>query len=95
MIGDLEGRPGACSTISTDAPVRASRTTCSCRTDAAITGARFAVGSSSATGFALHHAIITASRNSLLVTMYAEIERARKGEIWGSRNDSCEGAARC
>ncbi|HWE13005.1 MAG TPA: FCD domain-containing protein [Solirubrobacteraceae bacterium] len=43
--------------------------------------------------FALHHAIVTASRNQLLVAMYDVVERARKGEIWGSlkvRNDSRE-----
>lgn len=41
--------------------------------------------------FALHHAIVVASRNPLLLAMYAVIERARKGEIWGNlkrRNDS-------
>jgi DNA-binding FadR family transcriptional regulator len=41
--------------------------------------------------FALHHAIVAASRNQLLREMYASIERARKGEIWGNlkrRNDS-------
>lgn len=43
--------------------------------------------------FALHHAIVAASRNQLLVEMYAAVERARKGELWGSlkrRNDSLE-----
>ncbi len=43
--------------------------------------------------FALHHAIVAASRNRLLVAMYEVVERARKGEIWGSlkrRNDSRE-----
>jgi GntR family uxuAB operon transcriptional repressor len=43
--------------------------------------------------FALHHAIVVASRNQLLVAMYDVIERARKGEIWGNlklRNDSRE-----
>ena len=43
--------------------------------------------------FALHHAIIAASRNPLLVAMYQEVERARKGPLWGSlkrRNDSRE-----
>jgi GntR family transcriptional regulator, uxu operon transcriptional repressor len=34
--------------------------------------------------FALHHAIIAASRNPLLVAMYHEVERARKGALWGS-----------
>lgn len=41
--------------------------------------------------FALHHAIVVASRNPLLVAMYQEVERARKGQLWGSlkrRNDS-------
>jgi DNA-binding FadR family transcriptional regulator len=43
--------------------------------------------------FALHHAIVVASRNQLLVAMYDVVERARKGEIWGNlklRNDSRE-----
>jgi DNA-binding FadR family transcriptional regulator len=43
--------------------------------------------------FALHHAIVAASRNSLLVAMYQEVERARKGALWGNlkrRNDSRE-----
>jgi DNA-binding FadR family transcriptional regulator len=43
--------------------------------------------------FALHHAIVAASRNPLLVTMYQEVERARKGQLWGSlkrRGDSRE-----
>jgi DNA-binding FadR family transcriptional regulator len=43
--------------------------------------------------FALHHAIVAASRNQLLLSMYAEVERARQGEIWGNlkrRNDSRE-----
>jgi DNA-binding FadR family transcriptional regulator len=43
--------------------------------------------------FALHHAIVVASRNQLLVAMYGIVERARKGEIWGNlklRNDSRE-----
>ena len=43
--------------------------------------------------FALHHAIVAASRNQLILAMYAVVERARKGEIWGSmkaRNDSRE-----
>ncbi len=34
--------------------------------------------------FALHHAIVAASRNPLLVSMYGFVERAREGEIWGS-----------
>ncbi|MGN6872182.1 MAG: FadR/GntR family transcriptional regulator [Solirubrobacteraceae bacterium] len=34
--------------------------------------------------FALHHAIVAASRNPLLVAMYHEVERARKGALWGS-----------
>ena len=34
--------------------------------------------------FALHHAIMAASRNRLLLDMYAIIERARRGAIWGS-----------
>lgn len=43
--------------------------------------------------FALHHAIVAASRNQLLLAMYDVVERARKGEIWGSlklRHDSRE-----
>jgi DNA-binding FadR family transcriptional regulator len=43
--------------------------------------------------FALHHAIMAASRNGLLLDMYAIIERARRGAIWGSlkrRSDSSE-----
>jgi DNA-binding FadR family transcriptional regulator len=43
--------------------------------------------------FALHHAIVAASRNQLLVRMYAVVERARQGELWGTlkrRNDSRE-----
>jgi DNA-binding FadR family transcriptional regulator len=43
--------------------------------------------------FALHHAIVAASRNQLLVAAYDVVEQARKGEIWGSlkvRNDSKE-----
>lgn len=34
--------------------------------------------------FALHHAIVAASRNPLLVAMYNEVERARKGALWGN-----------
>jgi DNA-binding FadR family transcriptional regulator len=33
--------------------------------------------------FALHHAIVAASANPVLVAMYGEIERARKGQLWG------------
>jgi GntR family transcriptional regulator, uxu operon transcriptional repressor len=43
--------------------------------------------------FALHHAIVAASRNQLLRTMYRVIEQAREGELWGTlklRNDSLE-----
>jgi DNA-binding FadR family transcriptional regulator len=43
--------------------------------------------------FALHHAIVAASRNQLLLSMYAVVEQARQGEIWGNlkrRNDSRE-----
>jgi GntR family uxuAB operon transcriptional repressor len=42
---------------------------------------------------ALHHAIVAASRNQLLVSMYGAVERAREGKIWGNlklRNDSRE-----
>ncbi|HEY2655806.1 MAG TPA: FCD domain-containing protein [Solirubrobacteraceae bacterium] len=41
--------------------------------------------------FALHPALVAASRNSLLVAMYREVEQARKGALWGNlkrRNDS-------
>jgi GntR family uxuAB operon transcriptional repressor len=47
--------------------------------------------------FALHHAIVAASRNQLLLTMYGVVEQAREGRIWGSlkrRNDSRERRAR-
>jgi GntR family uxuAB operon transcriptional repressor len=43
--------------------------------------------------FALHHAIVAASRNRLLLDMYAVIEGARHGAIWGSlkrRSDSAD-----
>jgi GntR family transcriptional regulator, uxu operon transcriptional repressor len=43
--------------------------------------------------FALHHAIVAASRNQLLLNMYSVVEQAREGRIWGSlkrRNDSRE-----
>jgi GntR family uxuAB operon transcriptional repressor len=43
--------------------------------------------------FALHHAIVAASRNQLVLRMYGAVERARQGELWGSlkrRNDSRE-----
>jgi GntR family transcriptional regulator, uxu operon transcriptional repressor len=43
--------------------------------------------------YALHHAVVAASRNQLLVSMYRMVERARDGEIWGnmkSRNDTRE-----
>lgn len=43
--------------------------------------------------FALHHAIVAASHNALLVRMYAEIEAVRHGRLWGNlklRNDSPE-----
>ncbi|MDE3131438.1 MAG: FadR family transcriptional regulator [Acidobacteriota bacterium] len=43
--------------------------------------------------YALHHAIVEASRNQLLVSMYRMVERVRDGEIWGnmkSRNDTRE-----
>lgn len=47
--------------------------------------------------FALHHAIVAAGRNKLLLSMYRVIERARNGELWGnlkSRSDSRERRAR-
>lgn len=34
--------------------------------------------------FALHHAIVVASGNPLMLAMYAEIEQARKGQLWGN-----------
>ncbi len=34
--------------------------------------------------FALHHAIVAASRNPLLVAMYGQIEHARRGHLWGN-----------
>src|SRR5579859_4922697 len=34
--------------------------------------------------FALHHALVAASRNPLLVAMYAQIEHARRGALWGN-----------
>jgi GntR family transcriptional regulator, uxu operon transcriptional repressor len=43
--------------------------------------------------FALHHAIVAASRNQLLLVMYGVVETARQGEMWGNlkrRNDSRE-----
>jgi DNA-binding FadR family transcriptional regulator len=43
--------------------------------------------------FALHHAIVAAGHNQLLVRMYAAIESARHGPLWGNlkrRNDSPE-----
>jgi DNA-binding FadR family transcriptional regulator len=43
--------------------------------------------------FALHHAIVAASRNQLLLAMYHVVESAREGKIWGNlkrRNDSRE-----
>ncbi len=33
---------------------------------------------------ALHHAIVAASRNPLLLDMYTDIEQARKGSLWGT-----------
>jgi DNA-binding FadR family transcriptional regulator len=41
--------------------------------------------------YALHHAVVAASRNQLLVSMYRMVEKARDGEIWGNmkiRNDT-------
>jgi GntR family uxuAB operon transcriptional repressor len=43
--------------------------------------------------FALHHAIVAAGRNELVIEMYRAVEHAREGTIWGSmkrRNDSLE-----
>jgi len=42
---------------------------------------------------ALHHAFVAAGHNRLLLRMYAAVEAARHGELWGSlkrRNDSRE-----
>jgi GntR family uxuAB operon transcriptional repressor len=42
---------------------------------------------------ALHHAIVAASRNQLLLNMYSVVEQARGGPVWGNlkrRNDSRE-----
>jgi DNA-binding FadR family transcriptional regulator len=42
---------------------------------------------------ALHHAIVAAGRNQLVLRMYDEVERARNGQLWGSlkrQNDSRE-----
>jgi len=42
---------------------------------------------------ALHHSIVVASHNPLLVRLYQAIEAARRGEIWGNlkrHNDSAE-----
>ena len=46
-----------------------------------------------AADFALHHAVIAAAHNPLLLEMYAVVERARQGKIWGNmkrRGDSPE-----
>lgn len=43
--------------------------------------------------FALHHSIVAAGRNELVIEMYRAVEHAREGAIWGSmkrRNDSRE-----
>jgi DNA-binding FadR family transcriptional regulator len=43
--------------------------------------------------FALHHAIVAAGRNELVLEMYSAVESARRGAIWGNmkrRNDSRE-----
>jgi len=43
--------------------------------------------------FALHHAIVAAGHNQLLLRMYEAIEVAREGQLWGNlkrRNDSPE-----
>jgi DNA-binding FadR family transcriptional regulator len=43
--------------------------------------------------FALHHALVLATHNALLVRMYAAIEAARRGALWGNlklRDDSRE-----
>lgn len=47
--------------------------------------------------FALHHAVMAATRNRLVLDMYAVIEQARHGAIWGNlkrRSDSAERRAR-
>jgi DNA-binding FadR family transcriptional regulator len=41
--------------------------------------------------FALHHAIVAATHNALLVRMYQTVEAARHGQVWGNlkrRHDS-------
>jgi DNA-binding FadR family transcriptional regulator len=56
-------------------------------------GASADAGEFEAWDFALHHAIVAASRNALVVAMYRLIEQARGGELWGNlkrRNDSRE-----
>lgn len=43
--------------------------------------------------FAFHHAIVAAGHNQLIIRMYAAIEAARQGQLWGNlkrRNDSVE-----
>lgn len=43
--------------------------------------------------FALHHAIVAATHNPLLLRMYEAVEAARHGQIWGNlkrRNDSAD-----
>ena len=43
---------------------------------------------------ALHRSIIAASRSPLLITLYAEIERARHGRVWGDLKRRSATAAR-
>jgi GntR family uxuAB operon transcriptional repressor len=50
-----------------------------------------------AADFALHHAIIAAAHNPLVLEMYAVLEQARQGAMWGNmkrRGDSQERRAR-
>jgi DNA-binding FadR family transcriptional regulator len=43
---------------------------------------------------ALHHAIIAATRSPLLIRLYAEVERARHGRMWGDLKRRSASAAR-
>jgi GntR family transcriptional regulator, uxu operon transcriptional repressor len=43
--------------------------------------------------YALHHAIVAAAHNQLLIAMYAGVEAVRHGQLWGNlkrRNDSTD-----
>jgi GntR family transcriptional regulator, uxu operon transcriptional repressor len=43
---------------------------------------------------ALHRSIIAATRSPLLIRLYAEVERARRGRVWGDLKRSSASAAR-